>query len=62
MYTWKNYIFPNSLPSPLHQGNTLSVSNAFASLVDFLTACKKLWRLCILAGTSDSKNSELYYL
>ena len=26
-----------------------------------LTACKGLWRLCIVAGASDSKNPELYY-
>ena len=38
----KNDVFPISLPSPLHQGNTLSLTNAITSLVDFLTACKRL--------------------
>ena len=27
----------------------------FCLVINFLTACKKLWRLCVLAGTSDSK-------
>ena len=57
----KNDVFPISLPSPLHQGNPLSLTNAFTSLVNFLTGYKRLWRLCIVAGTSDSKNLELYY-
>ena len=43
------------------QFNASKGKNAFASLVDFLIACKKLWCLCVLAGTSDSKNPELYY-
>ena len=53
--------FPIFLPSPLYQGNTLSLANAFTNLVYFLTACKGLWRLCVVAGTWDSKNPELYY-
>ena len=57
----KNYVFPISLPFPLHQGNTLSLPNVVTSLVNFLTAYKRFWRLCGLAGTSDSKNPELYY-
>ena len=49
MYTWKIHLFSLSLP------------NCFTSLVDFQTACKKLWCQCILAGSSNSKNPNLYY-
>ena len=38
----KNYVFPISLPFPLYQGNTLSLTNVVTSLVDLVTACKKL--------------------
>ena len=58
----KNDVFHISLPSPLYQGNnTLSLTKTITSLVNFLTAYKMLWRLCVIAGTSDSKNPELYY-
>ena len=30
-------------------------------VLDFLSAYKRLWHLCGLAGASDSKNPELYY-
>ena len=55
------YIIFQFFPFPLCQGNTLSPPNCFTKLVDFLTACKKLWRLRFLAGTLDSKNQDLYY-
>ena len=51
-YTWKWRFL--HLPS-------LSLTNSITSLVDYLTACKRLWRLCVVARTSDSKNPELYY-
>ena len=54
--------YPISFPSPLYQGNTLSLLNLFTILVNFLTACKSLRRLRVLAGTSDLKNPDLYYL
>ena len=38
----KNDVFPISLPSPLYQGNTLSLTNTLTPLVNFLTACKRL--------------------
>ena len=56
----KNDVFSISLPFPLYQVNTLSLPNVFTSLVNFLTACKKLWRPCVVAGASDSNNSKLY--
>ena len=50
------------LPSlSLIPGNTLSLTNAYTSLADFLAACKRLCHLCVLAGTSDSKTPKLYY-
>ena len=49
---WTLHFFP----SPLYQGNTLSPPNCFTLLVYFLTACKRLWCLRVLAGISDSKN------
>ena len=55
----KNDVFSISLP--LYQGNTLSLPNVITSLVDFVTSYKLLWRLCVSAGTSDSKNPKLYY-
>ena len=36
----KNDVFSISLLSPLYQGNTISFTNAFTYIVDFLTACK----------------------
>ena len=39
----------------------LSLPNVVTSLVDFLTACKSLWCLCVLVGAWDSKNPVLYY-
>ena len=48
----KNDAFPISLPFPLYQGNTL---------VNFLTAYKRLWDLCILVEASGSKKPELNY-
>ena len=54
-------VFPISFPFPLYQGNTLSLSNCFTLLVNFLTVCKSLLHLCILTGSSDSKNPDLYY-
>ena len=53
----KNDVFPISLTFPLHQGNTLSLPNAYTSLVNFLTTCKKLWRLSVLGGSSDLKKN-----
>ena len=41
--------------------NTTSHPNVVTSLVDFLTAYKKLWRLCVIGEESDSKNPKLYY-
>ena len=38
-----------------------SLPNVITSLVDFVTAYKKLWRLCAVAESSDSKNPKLYY-
>ena len=52
----KNDVFPISLPFPLYH---LFLPIVVTSLVDFLTACKRLRRLCILSGTSDSKNPKL---
>ena len=57
----KNDVFSISFPFPLYQGNTLSLTNVVTSLVDFLTACKRLWCLCIVAGKSDSLNPKIYY-
>ena len=48
-------------PFRLYQGNTLSLLNCFTLLIDVPTACKRLWRLCVIAGSSDSKNPDLYY-
>ena len=56
----KNDVFSISLSFPLSQGNTLSLPNV-TSLVDFLTACKKLWLLCFVSLALDSKNPKLYY-
>ena len=58
----KNYVFPISLPFPLYQGNTLFLTNVATSLVDLYTACKNLRCMCVVAGMSDSKTQELYYL
>ena len=41
---------------------TPSLPNVVTSLVDFLTAYKSLWHLCVIARASNSKNPELYYL
>ena len=49
----KNDVFSISLPFPLFQGNTLSLPNFDSSLVNFVTAYKRLWYLCVSAGTSD---------
>ena len=38
----KNDLFPISLHFPFYQGNTLSPTNVVTSLVDFLTAYKRL--------------------
>ena len=58
VYTWKMMFFPSPFPLPYTKvTNTLSLTNP----VDFLTACKMLWCLCVIAGTSDSKNPKLYY-
>ena len=40
-------------PSPLYQGNTLSLANAIISLVDFLTAPKMMACLSVLACLLD---------
>ena len=61
MYTWKMMYFPSPFPFLYTKVNTLSLPNVVTSLVNSLTAYKRLWRLCGLAGTSDSKNPELYY-
>ena len=58
----KNDIFPFPFPLPYTKVTTLSLLNCGTSLVNFLTACKRLWLLGVIAGTSDSKNPELYYL
>ena len=42
---WKMMYFPSRLPFP----------NAVTLLVDFITACKRLWRLYILAGRRIQK-------
>ena len=55
MYTWKNGAFTISFPFPLYQGSTISLSNWFTLLVDFIIACKRLWCLLVLAGSWDSK-------
>ena len=39
----------------------LSLTKAITSLVDILTACKRLLRLCVVAVTLDSENPELSY-
>ena len=49
--------FPMFSPYPF----PLTYTDVFTSLVDFLDACKRLWRLCVVAGILDSKNPELYY-
>ena len=55
----KNDLFPISLLSTLYQDNTLSLTNVVTYPHCFLTAYKSLWRLPVLAGTSDSKNPDL---
>ena len=35
-------VFPISLPFPLYQGNSLSLTNVVTALVNFLTANKRL--------------------
>ena len=55
----KTAVFPISLPFPLYTGNnTLSLPNVITSIVNFVTACKRLRRLHVLAGTSDSKTQN----
>ena len=41
--------------------NILCPRMGITPLVDFLTVCKRLSCLYVVAGTSDSKNPELYY-
>ena len=48
----KNDVFPIS--PPLYQGNTLSLTNVVTYPHCFLTAYKRLWRWCVLAGMSVS--------
>ena len=47
---------------PLYQSNTLSFPNPCVLLVDFQTAYKMLWCLCVLAGAVGLKNPDLYYV
>ena len=58
----KNYDFSISVLLPFYQGSTLSLPNVVYYPYCFQTACKRLWRLWLVAGTSDSKNPEVYYL
>ena len=45
------------------RNNTLSLTNVVTSLVDFVTKrYKRLWRLCIIAGTSDAKKPKTILL
>ena len=53
--------FPSCFPFPFPKVTTLSLPNVVTSLVGFVTACKSLWRLRVIAGTSDSKKPKLYY-
>ena len=46
--------FPSHFPFPF--------TNVVTSLVDFVTACKSLQRLCVIAGTADSKNPRTLLL
>ena len=55
------YFIPISFSSPLSQGNALSLTNVVTYPHCFLTAYKRLWCLCVLAGTWDSKNPDLDY-
>ena len=57
----KIHVFPILLPFPLYQGNTLALTNVVNSLVNFITAYKRMWHLCVVAGMSDSKSPKLYY-
>ena len=57
----QNDVFPILFLSPLYWGNTLSLTNVITYPHCFLTACKKLWRLWVSAGTLESKNPDLYY-
>ena len=52
---------PLSIPSPLYQGNTLSLTIAIYSLVEFLTTHIMTSHLSVLAPRKDSKNPDLYY-
>ena len=51
------------LPNNIHISHLLplSLTNVVTFPHCFLTAYKRLWCLPILAGTSDSKNPDLYY-
>ena len=51
----EKWCFSLSLLFPLYQGNTLSLPNVVNYPHCFITACKSLWRLGIIAGTLDSK-------
>ena len=46
-------IFTFQIPFPLFQGNTLSLTNAQYSVVNFLTARKMMSHPSVLAGQSD---------
>ena len=47
---------------PLYQSNTLSLSSAVISLVNFLSARKIMRHPSVLANCSDQKNPDIYYL
>ena len=55
------HIFPFSLPPPLFQGNTLSLTISFVSLVVFLNARKMTSQLSGVAGKQKPRNPKLYY-
>ena len=59
VYAWKSNVFSISLPSPLYQVNTLSLTNVITYPHWFLTAYKNLWHLPAIAGTSVS-NTQTY--
>ena len=48
-------MFPFSLPSPSYHGNTLSLTIAFVSLVDFQNERKMTLQLSGVAGSQEPK-------
>ena len=48
-------------PFSLYQGNTLSFTIAFVSLVDFQNVPKMESRLSGVAGKQETKNPKLYF-